>query len=72
MALDNKAVDAFILDNLPGTFGALHGKATQHFGEDTYRKVDQRLQSLRKRGLATFHRNGKHVVWSALPTENQP
>ncbi len=61
-------VDQFILDNLPNTFSALHNKATSHFEQDAYRKIDGRLQSLRKRGLITFDRIkgqgiGQSVVW---------
>ena len=66
MSKDNGAIDAFILGNLPETFGALHRKATQHFGFDTYRKVDQRLQSLRKRGLIAFRRDGRGIIWHSI------
>jgi hypothetical protein len=63
--MDSADVDQFILNNLPATFMSLHIRATQHFGQDAYRKVDARLQSLRKRGLIAFERvKGKGIVWS--------
>jgi hypothetical protein len=63
--MSNKEVDEFILANLPATFMTLHLRGDQHFGCETYRKVDQRLQSLRKRGLIAFERvKGKGTVWS--------
>lgn len=62
--MTNQLIDQFILANLPGTFAQLHGKATQHFGTDTYRKVDQRLQALRRRDLIAFHREGRDTIWS--------
>ena len=60
----NPRVDAFILANLPATFTELHKCATDHFGEDMYRKIDARLQSLRKKGLIRFTRvHWKGLVW---------
>jgi hypothetical protein len=63
--VSNQELDEFILANLPATFMSLHLRAANHFGVDTYRKVDARLQALRKRGLIGFERvKGKGVVWS--------
>lgn len=62
--MTNADVDQFILDNLPNTFATLHNKATNHFQQEAYRKVDSRLQALRKRGSITFDRvKGQGVVW---------
>lgn len=63
----NPDVDAFILESLPATFAQLHTTGERHFGEDVYRKVDARLQSLRKRGLIRFSRvKGVGVVWEKV------
>ena len=63
-ATSNSDVDAFILESLPATFAQLHTTGEQHFEVDVYRKVDARLQSLRKRGLIRFSRvKGVGVVW---------
>ena len=69
--MDNAKVDEFILAQLPRTFMSLHMRADQHFGVETYRKVDARLQSLRKRGLITFDRiKGEGTVWRiATPSD---
>lgn len=65
--MSNQDVDAFILANLPNTFLALHMRATNHFGQDAYRKVDARLQALRKRDFITFDRiKGQGSVWRNL------
>ncbi len=64
--MNNRDVDQFILDNLPADFMTLHMSATRHFGEDCYRKVDSRLQALRKRGFIKFDRiKGQGSIWSA-------
>lgn len=60
----NARADAFIWANLPATFAELHERATDHFGEQMYRKIDARLQALRKKGLIQFTRvPGKGPVW---------
>ena len=60
-------IDQFILENLPATFMRLHMRATEHFGTDCYRKVDARLQALRKRGFIAFERvKGEGTVWSKV------
>jgi hypothetical protein len=65
MTPTNEEMDVFILSKLPATFGQLSNAAEQHFGIDTFRQVDRRLQSLRKRGLISFQRvKGKGTVWS--------
>lgn len=63
--MSDQELDEFILANLPATFMSLYLRADQRFVQDTYRKVDRRLQSLRKRGLIEFERvKGKGAVWS--------
>ena len=65
--VENQAMDEFILANLPATFQRLHLRGTDHFNADVFRKIDQRLQSLRKRGLIKFDRlKGEGVVWSKV------
>ena len=65
--MSHQLIDQFILANLPATFMQLHMRATNHFGEDCYRKVDTRLQSLRKRGFISFDRvKGQGCVWSKV------
>ena len=65
--VENQAMDEFILANLPATFQRLHIHGELHFKDEVYRKVDQRLQSLRKRGLIKFDRiKGEGVVWSKV------
>jgi hypothetical protein len=60
----NASVDAFILSNLPSTFGSLYRRAEQH-GCDWYRPIDRRLQALRKKGvIVTVRENGKYI-WRA-------
>lgn len=56
---NNADVDAHILANLPATFAQLHGPK----GEAWYRPVDSRLQALRRKGLITFIREGRNVIW---------
>jgi len=65
--MNNGDVDQFILANLPATFCTLHTRGDKRFGQETYRKIDGRLQSLRKRGMITFDRvKGAGVVWRAV------
>ena len=65
--MNNGDVDQFILAHLPATFMTLYLRADKHFGCETYRKIDARLQSLRKRGMIGFERvKGKGTVWSKL------
>ena len=69
--MNNAKVDEFILARLPATFMSLYLRADDHFGVETYRKVDARLQSLRKRGLITFDRiKGEGAVWRIATSGN--
>ena len=60
----NASVDAFILANLPSTFGSLFRRAEAR-GCDWYRPIDRRLQALRKKGLIVVTREGGKSVWRA-------
>lgn len=59
---ENREVDKYILENLPSTFGELSGKR----GAEWYRPIDRRLQFLRKKGIISFHREGRKAIWSKL------
>lgn len=61
--MENLDVDDFIMCMVPATFAQIHGAATRHFEQDAYRKVDGRLQSLRKRGLIAWERRGRNCIW---------
>jgi hypothetical protein len=66
--MTNQDIDQFILENLPNTFSKLDVLATKHFNQDAFRKVDARLQALRKRDLITFDRiKGQGTVWRLKP-----
>jgi hypothetical protein len=58
-------MDAFILDNLPGTFSRLCGRAGER-SDAAYRPIDRGLQRLRKQGKITFDRKGRDCVWRLL------
>lgn len=64
--MTNQDIDQFILDNLPATFAVLHARGDVAFGEETYRKIDARLQALRKRGLIAYTRQGRLAVWEMV------
>jgi hypothetical protein len=58
----NAEVDAHILASLPATFMQLHMAK----GDGWYRPVDSRLQALRRRGLITYRREGRNVIWQRV------
>ena len=62
----NEEIDAYILESLPSTFAELWGRK-QRDGFDCYRQIDRRLQSLRKRGLIGFVREGRRIIWNRKP-----
>ncbi len=66
--VDNSAIDRYILSSVPATFMELHVRAEQYFGQEMYRPIDRRLQSLRKRGLIASTRvKERGVVWDKSP-----
>jgi DNA-binding transcriptional regulator PaaX len=58
--MTNQEVEAFILANLPATFGSLVRKAA----DDMDRPIDMGLQRLRRRGVISFVREGRSTIWS--------
>lgn len=58
----NASVDAFILANLPNTFGNLWRRA-EGKGCDWYRPIDRRLQALRKKGVVVVARENGKSIW---------
>lgn len=57
-------VDAYILAELPASFQSLVQRKLVH-DIDWYRPIDRGLQRLRKKGLVTFQRQGRFIIWSA-------
>ena len=64
--MSNADIDQFILDNLPATFATLYEHGDVTFGVDTFRRIDARLQALRKRGLIAYTRQGRFTVWEMV------
>ena len=64
--MSNADIDQFILDNLPATFATLYERGDVTFGVDTFRRIDARLQALRKRGLIAYTRQGRLTVWEMV------
>ena len=63
--MTNEQVEDFVLARLPATYGQLCAALAATQGDFAYRAVDKALQRLRKRGAATFTRDGNRITWDA-------
>ncbi len=58
-------LEARMLSGEPFTYKELKGEFTND--DDHYRIVDLAIQRLRRRGLITYRREGRLVIWAATP-----
>lgn len=52
-----------MLSGEPFTYGGLCVALGREFNEDRTRVIDKTIQRLRRRGLISFSREGRSVVW---------
>lgn len=61
---DLEIIEARMASGEPFTFGELHSLIDLSDKERSYRLADRTIQKWRKRGLISFVKNGRDVVWS--------
>lgn len=59
--LTNEEVEAYIMSNLPSTYGDLCRNR-----QYDCRKIDGGLQRLRRRKVILYHRKGRSVIWEPV------